>query len=311
MREDADFDSGSARCAAWRFRCPSEALADAGGRPCVVMAGGLGATRDCGFDVWARRLAEAGVDVLVFDYRGFGDSAGEPRQLVDLAGQRADFHAAIAHARALDGIDSARIALCGHSLSGGHVLQVAVEDGRVAAVIAVAPAADARASLALAIAGNGIRTTALAMLAGARDAIAARRGRPAVRIPIVADRGQAAAFTSEYARRTITDTAGPAWHNELAARIILSIGFYRPITLAGRLRCPTLVQVADEDTMAAPQAAIDAAWRARAEVRHYPCDHNDVLVGGPWFDAATDHQIQFLRRHLASRALAADRELAA
>ena len=52
-----------------------------------------------------------------------------------------------------------------------------------------------------------------------------------------------------------------------------------------------LVQIADFDRSAPPQAAAKAAFKARAEVRHYPCDHFDVWPGKPWFDAAVDHQV--------------------
>ena len=49
--------------------------ADAG-RPVVVMAHGLGGTKDSGLEPFAEALAAAGLDVLAFDYRGFGASSG-------------------------------------------------------------------------------------------------------------------------------------------------------------------------------------------------------------------------------------------
>jgi hypothetical protein len=60
---------------------------------------------------------------------------------------------------------------------------------------------------------------------------------------------------------------------------------------------PTLVQIADLDESAPPHASAKAAFKARAEVRHYPCDHFDVFTG-PWHEAAVRHQISFLTRHL-------------
>ena len=54
----------------------------AAGRPVVVMAHGLGGTKDSGLAPFAEGLAEAGLDVLAFDYRGFGASEGEPRQTI-------------------------------------------------------------------------------------------------------------------------------------------------------------------------------------------------------------------------------------
>ncbi len=56
-------------------------------------------------DAYAERFAQAGYHVLVFDYRHFGDSEGEPRQILDIKKQHQDWHAAISFARGLPGID--------------------------------------------------------------------------------------------------------------------------------------------------------------------------------------------------------------
>src|ERR1700737_4146534 len=84
----------------------------------------------------------AGLAALVFDYRHFGASEGEPRQLLDIKLQLADWTAAIAFARTLEGIDEERIALWGTSFSGGHDIELAAHDGRVAAVVAQVPFVD-------------------------------------------------------------------------------------------------------------------------------------------------------------------------
>jgi fermentation-respiration switch protein FrsA (DUF1100 family) len=99
--------------------------------------------------------------------------------------------------------------------------------------------------------------------------------------------------------------AGPSWRNELAARVFLQIGSYRPGTRAGDVTCPVLVQVADEDRTAPPAAAMAAAEAAGAQVHHYPCDHFDVYPGAPWHEAVVAHQVAFLQRHLAVAALPA------
>ena len=49
--------------------------------PCIIMASGLGGTKDMG-ESYALRFQEAGFAVLSFDYRHFGESKGEPRQLI-------------------------------------------------------------------------------------------------------------------------------------------------------------------------------------------------------------------------------------
>lgn len=50
--------------------------------PCVIMSHGLGAQKDMGLHVYAEQFAQAGMAVLLFDYRGFGGSDGAPRHWV-------------------------------------------------------------------------------------------------------------------------------------------------------------------------------------------------------------------------------------
>ena len=45
-------------------------------------------------------------------------------------------------ARALDGVDPDQIVLWGFSFGGGHAVETAAQDGRVAAVVALAPFLD-------------------------------------------------------------------------------------------------------------------------------------------------------------------------
>ena len=66
----------------------------------------------------------------------------------------------------------------------------------------------------------------------------------------------------------------------------------------GDIACPSLFQIADFDRSAPPHSSAKAAFKARAEVRHYPCDHFDVYAGKPWHDAVVAHQVAFLTRVL-------------
>lgn len=83
------------------------------------MAHGLGATRTMRLAAFARRFVEAGYAALVFDYRHFGDSGGEPRQLLDIGRQLDDWQAAVRFARTLDDIDPTKVILWGSSFGGG------------------------------------------------------------------------------------------------------------------------------------------------------------------------------------------------
>ena len=103
------------------------------------MAHGFSGVREQRLDAYAERFADAGLAVLLFDYRHFGASDGEPRQYLSIRCQLDDWRAAVAHARGLDGVDPDRVALWGTSFSGGHVIAIASEDARIAAVVSQAP----------------------------------------------------------------------------------------------------------------------------------------------------------------------------
>ncbi len=268
-------------------------------RPCVVMGHGFGATKDSSLRQYAERFQAAGFHALAFDYRHFGDSGGEPRQLISIARQHEDFHAALAFARSLEAVDPDRVVLWGSSYAGGHVIAVGADDGHVAAIVAQVPATDGIAVMRTLAGYAGLGQVARLTAAGLRDAASAALGREPHRIPIVGPPGTVAAMTSEDAEQGNLAIVGPTWRNEVCARIMLVAPTYRPGLKADRLRCPLLVQIADRDTVAPPAAAEAAAWRAkgRAEVRRYPIGHFEIYSGEP-FERAVADQLHFLHRHL-------------
>jgi pimeloyl-ACP methyl ester carboxylesterase len=297
-RTDVSFESNGTRCTAWHFSSAGDAVNHPAGRPIVVMAHGLGGTKDSGLHAFAERIAQAGLDVLAFDYRGFGDSGGTPRQTVSIDGQIEDYRAAMAAAAELPGVDPNRLVLWGVSLAGGHVFTAAVERDDVCAVVSLTPLVNGAAAGRLAFAHHPVSAIAKSTAAGVRSRLAGKRGRPGQMMPIVGSPGEVAALTLEGCYADYMAIAGPTWRNEIDASIGLELGGLRADRSAGQLRCPVLVQVADFDRSAPPHAAEKAAFAARAEVRHYPCDHFGVWPGQDWFEAAVTHQISFLRRRL-------------
>jgi uncharacterized protein len=296
------FDSHGHRCAGVHLRGEGGEFADERGRrPCVVLAHGFAGTVDSGLMPYAEAFAAAGLDALAFDYRSFGLSEGESRQVLSIAGQLEDYAAAIGFARTLEGVDPERIVLWGSSFSGGHVVAAAVADGRVAAVIAQTPAMDGVATFLNAARRAGVAEMLRLTLAGLRDLAGSLRGRAPVTVPVVAAPGQLGMMTTPDCEPGYRAITGPSWRNEVAARVALTLGSYRPGLQADRLPCPILVQIADRDAVAPVKAAQDAAWRAtgRSEVRTYPVGHFDIYVGEP-FERALADQLHFLRRHLSS-----------
>ncbi len=297
-REEVSFLSQGVRCAAWHLPAAGDAFAGSAGSPCVVMAHGFGGTRDTGLLAYAEGFAAAGLHVVLFDYRGFGDSTGEPRQRVSYRDQRADYAAATTAARELPGVDPDRIVLWGTSYSGGHVIAVAAADPRIAAVVSLTPAVDGLAALG-AIVRRHPTTLPPLIGHGLRDAVGARLGRAPHHLPIVGPPGSTAMITAPGAVAGYEAVAGPTWRNEVCARASLEVALNRPVRQAPRLKAPLLVQVGEHDSVAPPSAALAAAKRAggAAETRTYPVDHFDVYAGD-WPGRVVADQIAFLHRHL-------------
>ncbi|WP_246284510.1 alpha/beta hydrolase [Gordonia asplenii] len=296
---DVGFSSGGVRCAAWHYQSDSNDLSRNGLRPCVVMAHGFGGTRDTGLREFADGFAAVGVDAFVFDYRTFGASEGSPRQVVSYRMQRADYRAAVDAARRLRGVDPERIALWGTSYSGGHVIDVAARDPRIAAVIGLVPAPDGLAAVAQIARYAGPLALLRLVGHGLLDAATIATRRAPHRIPLAAAPGDTAIISTPGALDGYVAIAGDTWRNEVCARTALEVAMNRPIMSARRVRCPMLVQVGTVDRVAPPAAARATARRAGgpATVVEYPVDHFDVY-SGEWQVKATDDAVQFLRRVL-------------
>lgn len=282
-RKDLRFRSGADSCAAWLYPGRS----DSGDTPIVVMAHGLSGTRRDRLGPFAERFASAGMTALVFDYRGFGDSTGEP-DLFDPALQLDDWHAAIAFARSLPGIDPDRVATFGSSLGGGNALAAAALDPRVAAAISQVPFLDRDSQTYRSPPEVTDKMRAVAAEGGHLPAVGSPDEPAFIRAP-----GAEAGW-----RHVVATGEDSRWRNRVSAGWLLGPP-YNPIRHAATLHCPWLVCVAEADQVAKPGPAVDAAHRApHGELRIYPgVDHFDIY-DGPQHEAVVADELEFLTRHL-------------
>lgn len=292
-RRDVTFPSGDDTCAAWLYR-PHVA---AGERPPVVVLGhGLGGVKEMRLDAYAERFSAAGYACLAFDYRHFGASTGEPRQLLSIPRELADWHAAVAWVRRSDDLDGDRVALWGSSFGGGLVLDVAAADPRIVAVIAQCPFTDGLASAR----ATHVRSTAKVGARAVVDLVRAALGRSPVSVALAGSPGSAALMTAPDCLpgyRALADLA-PAFRNEVAARFGLAITRYAPGRRARRIAAPVLFGICRDDTVAPAAATRRHAARApRGEIREYPVGHFDVYLGDA-FEVAVADYVDFLRRHV-------------
>ena len=293
-RHDTSFNSHGTSCAAWLYR------PDGVDRPpIIVMAHGFAAIRALRLDAYATRFAQAGYAALVFDYRGWGDSAGQPRRVLDIKAQHADWRAAIAHARTIDGVDSSRVIAWGSSFGGGHALHLAARDQSFAAVIAQVPHINGPASAF----ARPPQLVARLILAGAYDQLGALLGREPYRVDAAGEPGSFAMLTSPDAAPMAKRLAGDRHEellpeNNVAARIALRVPFYSPGRTTNQITAPTLIQLAKHDIVTPYNIAMKAAKRIpNGEIRTYDCGHFDPYLE-PHFDTVIADQIDFLNRHV-------------
>jgi fermentation-respiration switch protein FrsA (DUF1100 family) len=286
--EEMTFRSDGVDCAARVYR-PDVASGET--TPCVVMANGFSLTHDDGLPAFAERFAGVGITALTFDFRHLGESGGEPRQVIDVDRQRADFRAAVSFAQGLEGVDHDAVVVWGFSMAGGLAIYTAAGDHKIAAAVALCPMTDLVAFMRR----MPRRTLLGASVVTLRNVV----GRQRVHIPVAGHPGSNAWFTMSEALPGFEAVCGDRslWRNEF-----LSLSFPRPtfraVRVAHRVLCPLFVCVGEEDRMVPRKAAERTAERApRGERGTYPIDHFGGFLG-EGFERVVADQIEFLSRHL-------------
>ncbi|MEY1676765.1 alpha/beta hydrolase [Gordonia sp. ABKF26] len=293
-RTDVQIPSGDGHCAAWLYR-PAHAPEDRP-RPLIVMGHGLGGVKEMRLDAFADRFTEMGYACLVFDYRHFGASSGEPRQLLDIDRQLHDWESAVSYALSIEGIDPDRIVLWGTSFGGGHVIITAGRDSRVAAVIAQCPFTDGRASASAMPALSSAKITGRAL----RDAIGARFGRSPVMIPTYGPPGSTALMSTPDSVAGITALIpdGSDIPKDVAARFALDIVRHFPGRQARNVACPIFFAICEHDSVAPSRPTQKyAAQSPHSEIKLYGAGHFDIYVGDD-FERNVSDQLDFLSRHV-------------
>lgn len=262
--------------------------------PVIVMGHGYGAERDFGTHSNIEAFVELGLAVFIFDYRYFGGSQGEPRQLIDPDVSLQDWRAALAFVRNLEAIDGDRIALWGSSYGGGHVLTTAAQDKAVMAVIAQVPHCDGRTIMqstplakTLAALGHGLLDKLLSLVGGCHT------------VAIVGERGEGFAaldfpgWKQQYLKLA---SHSSSWRNAMPARSLLKGANYNPVDLVADIQCPVLILSGEFDG-GILRDDVQRTVAAIPNCRHseYSADHFDLYEGWEHNAQAVAEQCRFLR----------------
>lgn len=293
-RQDLRFSSGGVSCAAWFYPAGSEH------RPLVILAHGLGGTRELRLSAYAERFQAAGFAALVFDYRHYGASDGEPRELLSISRQLDDWRAAIAFGKTLPGVDPARIAVWGSSFGGGHVLTLAAEGHGLAAAVSQVPFSDGLASTLKIPFLTSLRITFSAI----GDFLRAALGMSPNYIHLIGRPGEVALMSAPDCYDGYRQLVSPEleqsghWRNRVTARTGLAIPLYAPARGVAKIQIPVLIAVAEQDSIAPLGPTIRAAAKApKVELKRYPGGHFDYYTGAR-FETIVSDELEFLQRVL-------------
>lgn len=289
-RLDITFESRGTNLAAWLYLPKGVSRP-----PVVIMAHGFGAERTFRLPEYAELFVRQGMACLVFDYRNFGDSDGEPRNYVNPKRHLEDWAAAIAFARSLDSVDGKRLALWGTSFSGGHVIVTAARTPGISAIVAQVPFVDGRSS------GRSFVYKLQALYHGLRDVIGAALFNRRHYVPIVSAPDTFGMLNTPDALEGWEKSRPPGTSPErkCPANIALTGFFYRPIKYASRVTCPALIIYAKQDTLISDQdVRKTAGLMPRATVVGLPVEHFDIYTGET-FEKAARMEADFLKKQLA------------
>jgi hypothetical protein len=302
MRQEVTFPSQGLNCAGWLY-LPDD-LEGNEQRPAIVMAHGFSAVKEMYLSNFAEKFEEAGFIVLVFDYRYFGDSEGEPRGRLIPAEQHEDYKNAITWISQRPEVDPDRIGIWGSSYSGGHVLYLSSFDKRIKAAVSQVPLVNGW--------GNAQRLMRPDVFdefveAVAQDRTARYTGGEGGSVPVVAPEGEPSALPTPESYEWFghaSETVAPNWRNEVSLESMEAFLEYDP---AGNIHLisptPLLMLVAEKDTLTPTDMAMAAYERALEPKKLV------ILEGGKHFDAYTEPglsqaappAVEWFERHLRGR----------
>ncbi|KAL5617724.1 hypothetical protein FOBRF1_006472 [Fusarium oxysporum] len=281
--------------------------ADSKPQPIIVMGHGIGAIKDADLAPFARALAAHKYTAVIFDYLHFGQSAGEPRNLMNGGQQLQDFRDVISWVRSQpDKFDVGRIVARGTSFGGMHTTALLAEDHELAGAIAQCPCVDGLAAAMQVPFSMAFRLTWSALYDLARSLF----GFEPVYVNLTADGlpGSPLAIMTGLDVMEGWNRLTPEEHvpfpNKITSRSLISLFVHRPVRHIHRRSKPYLIVVPTWDSQAPLGAAEKAVELApKGEGLRVPGGHFDLYFSGPAFKENIMGQLEFLHKVLGMHSM--------
>jgi len=296
MQESIEFVSQRLTCRGWLF-LPDNVGPDVK-LPLIVMAHGFSAVKEQILPAIAERFAASGFAAVVFDYRFFGESDGEPRcQLLPLE-QAEDYRNAISWASRHPNVDSSRIGIWGTSFSGGIVAHVARVDRRVKAVVAQVPSiinAETRQ------AGDPKKWEAVGKFL-IQDRIDRYKTGVVQYMSVVAPDGEPCVLPGKecYDAFALLKDIAPSWENRITVESLEKIREFDPVSLIHLISPTPLLVIAAENDSLIPVEAVTRAFEKASgpkKLIKLPIGHFEIY-NEDWLPEATAHAVEWYQEHL-------------
>jgi len=228
----------------------------------VILGHGIGSQKDFGLERYSSQYAKNGISSMSFDYRYFGGSDGEPRNLIMPTRQVEDWTSAFEFAKSLG---YTKIFLHGTSYGGGHVITAGAilgDEPELAGVISQVPFTGGPEGARANAEAKGLHTLMRVLFACAKDTLLGMLGMTPVGYRIITDREQldhtgykqmglmevTSAQLKQYLSKHPKERLG-GWKNMIPARGILDMLAYKPIDHISNYSTPMLVVALTEDEM--------------------------------------------------------------
>lgn len=296
MRADTSFKSKDLECRGLLY--VPDNIETGTKLPAIVMAHGFSAVKEQVLPDFAEYFSNAGFIVLVFDYRFFGDSEGEPRcQLFPLE-MVEDYRNAITWLSEHPNVDRDRIGIWGTSYSGGLVAYVGAIDKRAKAIVAQVPSIidpESRRNM------NPEKWDCVGELL-LQDRIARYSTGKVNYMKVVAPEGEPCILPGQENYDALMGMAAiaPNWRNGITVESLEKIREFDPVSRIHLIAPRALLVIAAERDNLIPLEAVSRSFQKALGPKNlivYPILHFEIYTD-PWKTKAANAAIGWFKKHL-------------
>lgn len=296
MRQNVEFISRGALCRGWLFI--PEISREKEAAPGIVMAHGFAGLKEMGLLPFAECFEAAGFVTLVFDYRFWGESEGEPRNQIFALEMVEDYRNAITWLSRRSEVNPDRIGIWGTSYAGGLCLYVGTHDKRVKAVVAQVPSTlnpESRRSKAP-------DTWDLVGQSLIKDRIQRYETGRVNYVKIVAPKGEPCIFPDKDAYEWYMEfkELAPEWKNEVTLESLEKVREFDPTSMIHLMAPTALLLIAGENDNLIPIATVKETYNRAQDPKSLsvlPITHF-LPYKEPWLSKVAGLATDWFRNHL-------------